>query len=167
MFFIPSELIAILTFPGVIVHEFAHKSACQHVGVPVYEVCYFRFGNPAGYVKHGAVQRYGQAFLIDVAPLIVNSLLAFIIFIFAVNIPESYMQFGLYWLGISIAMHSFPSSGDADNLWKYSKRAWRVTPWALTGFPVVILIKVANILSFIWFDLLYAIGLLVLAGSIF
>jgi hypothetical protein len=58
---------------------------------------------------------------------------------------------------ISIAMHSFPSSGDADNLWEYSKRAGRVTPWALTGFPVVILIKIANILSFVWFDLFYEI----------
>lgn len=93
MCFIPGALIAILTFPGIIVHEFAHKSFCQRVGVPVYEVCYFRCGNPAGYVKHGPVQRYSQAFLIGVAPFIVNSLLAFIIFLFAVNLPEGYMQF--------------------------------------------------------------------------
>lgn len=164
--FIPGEVIAILTFPGIIIHEFAHKIFCQISGVPVYEVCYFRVGNPAGYVKHGAVYGYSQAFLIDVAPFIINSLLAFTIFLFAINIPENFINYVLYWLGISIAMHSFPSSGDADKLWDYSKRSWKVTPLALMGFPIVVLIKIANLLSVVWFDFFYAIGLLALAGEI-
>lgn len=163
--FIPGEVIAILTFPGIIIHEVAHKIFCQIAKVPVYEVCYFRVGNPAGYVKHGAVQGYGKAFFIDVAPFIVNSLLAFIIFFFAVNIPENFVKYVFYWIGISIAMNSFPSTGDADKLWDYSKRAWKVTPWALIGFPVVILIKIANVLSVVWVDFFYAIGLLALAGG--
>jgi hypothetical protein len=68
----------------------------------------------------------------------------------------------LYWLGVSIAMHSFPSSGDADNLWHYSKAAWRHNPLAVLGLPIVILIKIANVLSIIWFDLFYAIALLLI-----
>lgn len=166
MFFIPGEVISVLTFPGVILHEYAHKKFCELLGVQVYEVCYFRFGNPAGYVKHEPVRGYTQAFLIDIAPFLLNTIVAFVIFLFAVHIFESYLQYFLYWLGISIAMNAFPSSEDANNLWEYSKRAWRVTPLALIGFPVVVLIKIANILSVVWFDLFYAIGLLILAGGI-
>lgn len=163
--FIPGEIISLLTFPGVIVHELAHKIFCELAGIQVYEVCYFRLGNPAGYVKHEPVRGYNQAFLVSVAPFLLNSVLAFVIFLFAVHISESYFQYFLYWLGISIAMNSFPSNEDANNLWNYSKRAWKVTPLALLGFPVVVLIKIANVLSIIWFDLFYAIGLLIIAGG--
>jgi hypothetical protein len=40
----------------------------------------------------------------------------------------------------------------------------RRNPLALFGFPVVGLIKLAGILSAIWFDLLYAIALLTLVA---
>jgi hypothetical protein len=59
-------------------------------------------------------------------------------------------------------MHSFPSSEDADSLWHYSKKSWWRNPLAIFGFPVVGLIKLASKLSAIWFDLLYAVALLLL-----
>jgi hypothetical protein len=132
--------------------------------VPVYKTCYFRLGNPAGYVIHGPVDNYGKAFLIATAPFLVNTAVAVILFFIAVIIPLGLITYLLYWLGISIAMHSFPSSEDADNLWHYSKRALRRNPLALFGFPVVGLIKLAGKLSAIWFDLLYAVALLILAA---
>lgn len=49
---IPGFLISILTFPGVIVHEIAHQLFCRICGVAVLDVCYFKAGNPAGYVVH-------------------------------------------------------------------------------------------------------------------
>ncbi len=157
-------LIALVTFPGIILHEWAHKFFCDRTKVPVYKTCYFRLGNPAGYVIHGPVDNYGKAFLIATAPFLVNTAVAVILFFIAVIIPLSLITYLLYWLGISIAMHSFPSSEDADNLWRYSKRALRRNPLALFGFPVVGLIKLAGILSAIWFDLLYAVALLILAA---
>ena len=160
-------LIAILTFPGIIAHEWAHKFCCDRVNVPVYKTCYFRIGNPAGYVIHGPVDSYGKAFLIDISPFIINTLFAFLIFTVAVNASNGMITYLLYWLGISIAMHSFPSSVDADNLWSYSKTVWRANPLALFGFPVVGLIKLAEILSKVWFDLLYAIALLLLVAFLF
>ena len=160
-------LIAILTFPGIIVHEWAHKFFCDRANVPIYKTCYFRLGNPAGYVIHGPVDSYGKAFLIDIAPFIINTLIAFLIFSVAVNVPLGIPTYLLYWLGISIAMHSFPSSRDADNLWSYSKTAWKANPLVLLGFPVVGLIKLAGILNRIWFDLLYAIALLLLVAFLF
>lgn len=160
MLFIPGTLIAILTFPGVIVHEAGHRLFCSLAGVRVYKTCYFRLGNPAGYVIHGPVQSYGAGFLICVAPFIVNTAIALLIFSIASNVSSSAVAFPLYWLGISIGMHAFPSSGDADNLWRYSKAVWRHNPLAVLGFPAVILIKIAAVLSIIWFDLFYAIALL-------
>jgi len=157
-------LTALLTFPGIILHEWAHKFSCNRVRVPVYKTCYFRLGNPAGYVIHGSVDSYGKALIINTAPFLVNTLIALIAFFIAVNASPGPTIYVLYWLGISIAMHSFPSSGDADNLWRYTMIAWRNNPLALLGFPVVSLIKLANILRAIWLDLLYAIALLLLVA---
>ena len=172
MFFIPGFVIAILTFPGVMVHEAGHKLFCHITGVPVYETCYFRVGNPAGYVIHGPVYSYGAAFVISVAPLIVNTATALFIFSIATNVSSPLAVWALLWLGISIGMHSFPSSGDADNLWHESKDTVSAKHgmWALLavfGFPLVILIKAANVLSIIWFDLFYALALFGLATSVF
>ena len=157
-------LIALITFPGIILHEWAHKFFCDRTGVPVHKICYFRLGNPAGYVIHDQIDNYGKAFLIATAPFLVNTTIAVIVFFIAVILPLGLAAYILYWLGISIAMHSFPSSQDADNLWSYSKKAWRRNALVLLSFPVVGLIKLARLLSAIWFDLVYAIALLLLVA---
>ena len=54
MFIIPGVLVSAVTFPGVVVHEAAHMLFCRIRGVAVLDVCFFRFGNPAGYVVHDA-----------------------------------------------------------------------------------------------------------------
>jgi hypothetical protein len=155
-------LIALVTFPGIMLHEWAHKFFCDRTKVPVYKTCYFRLGNPPGYVIHGPIGSFGKAFLIAIAPFLVNTIVALILFFIAVIIPPGLVTGLLCWLGISIAMHSFPSSEDADSLWHYSKKSWWRNPLAIFGFPVVGLIKLASKLSAIWFDLLYAVALLLL-----
>ncbi|MBM3182525.1 MAG: hypothetical protein FJZ83_00655 [Chloroflexi bacterium] len=158
------NIITILTFPGIIVHELAHKLLCDFARVPVHKVCYFRLGNPSGYVIHEQPDSYSKALLIDTAPFFINTLIAVILYSIAIIIPRSSLTYILCWLGISIAMHSFPSSSDADTLWNQSKSSWRENPLALLGFPIVGLIKLAAILSRFWFDLLYATALLVLVA---
>ena len=157
-------LIALITFPGIMLHEWAHKFFCDRTKVPVYKTCYFRLGNPAGYVLHGPVDSYWKAFLISTAPFLINTAIAVILFFIAVIIPRGLAAYILYWLGISIAMHSFPSSEDADNLWGYSKTAFRKNPLALLGFPIVSLMKLAARLSAVWLGLLYAVALLILVA---
>jgi len=149
-----------VTFPGVILHEWAHKFFCDRAGVPVYEVKYFSFGNPAGYVRHGEINRYRDLFLITTAPFLINSLFAIGMFaIRALNL-NSYLNIVLLWLGISFALHAFPSYADAKQLGVRSNRIWEQHPIALIGFPVVIVIVLANLLKFLWFDLIYALLLL-------
>ncbi len=46
------SLTSIVTFPGVIVHEFGHALFCFITRVRVLEICWFRLGDPLGYVIH-------------------------------------------------------------------------------------------------------------------
>lgn len=173
---IPGIVISVLTFPGVIVHEFGHKYFCDKFGVKVHDVRYFRLGNPAGYVLHDIPDKFYKTFFIDVGPFLVNSALAAAVFLViavmnlaaikgfdVTDAPTGPFQWALgffMWLGISIAMNAFPSRHDAKILWKESRRHLsqgdRV---AIIGFPFSVLIWIANILSFVWFDLIYAIAL--------
>jgi hypothetical protein len=155
-------LIALVTFPGIILHEWAHKFTCDRTGVPVLKTCYFRLGNPAGYVIHGPVDNYGKLFLIATAPFLINTTISVIVYLIAVIIPLGLAAYILYWLGLSVAMHSFPSSQDADNLWGYSKKAWRRNPLVLLAFPVIGLIKLGGLVRVVWFDLLWAVALFLL-----
>jgi hypothetical protein len=155
-------LIAIVTFPGIIIHEWAHKFSCDIAHVPVHKTCYFRLGNPAGYVVHGPVHNYGQAVLITTAPFTVNTFIAVIAFLAAVNITDTVTCSILYWFGIAVAMHSFPSREDAGNLWHYTRSALKRNPLVLFMLPLVGIIKLAGLLKAVWFDLLYSVALLLL-----
>jgi hypothetical protein len=157
-------LIALLTFPGVILHEWAHKFSCDRTGVPVLKTCYFRLGNPAGYVIHGPADNYGKAFLIATAPFLINTVFAVVFFIIGVIITQGVVAYILYWLGISVAMHSFPSSQDANMLWSNAKNAWRRNPLVLLSFPVIGLIKLGGLVRVVWFDLLWAVALFLLVA---
>ena len=161
MFFIPGPLITAITFPGVIVHEAAHMLFCKIRKVMVLEVCFFRFGNPAGYVAHGEVGDFTSAFLISVGPLLVNSLLCVLICLPAYypmqvfDVTPLHSLF-LMWVGLSIGMHAFPSNQDASNLMEHAKiAAKKGNPLAMLSFPLVVFIYIANLLSFFWFDLIY------------
>ena len=162
---IPGFLVALVTFPGVIVHEAAHMLFCKLGGVAVIDVCFFRLGNPSGYVIHEEIKSFNTAFLVSVGPFIVNSLLCMIICfpafvpvkVFELTHPLSYF---LLWLGVSIGMHAFPSTGDAKGLLFYAKKAVSsYNPLAVISFPIVVLIYVANLLSFFWADYLYGLAI--------
>jgi hypothetical protein len=77
--------------------------------------------------------------------------------VFGIQDPLSYF---MIWLGISIGMHAFPSTQDASNLWHSARQSVSSgNLLAVIGFPLVIVIYVANILSVFWFDYLYGIAL--------
>ena len=166
MFFIPGVLISIITFPGVIVHEFAHQLFCRLSRVPVFKVCYFRFANPCGYVIHESVESPWKNLIISIGPFIVNSILgAIIIFPAAIDVMEfkdytNPLSLLLAWLGVSILMHSFPSSGDASSLYESVIKNRSVNILIkIVMLPVVGLIYLGAFGSVVWLDLIYAIGI--------
>lgn len=161
MIIIPGWLISIVTFPGVIVHEAAHMLFCRLRGVAVLDVCFFRVGNPAGYVIHEPIEDFTSSLLVAVGPFIVNSLLC-VVFCFPAFVPvrifhqSDPLSYFLIWLGVSIGMHAFPSNQDAQGLWEHAKVAAKgFNPLAILSLPLVGLIIVANLLSIIWFDAIY------------
>ena len=183
---IPGFLISIATFPSVIVHEAAHLLFCKWRNVPVVDVRFFRFGNPAGYVIHAEPADFTSSFLISVGPFIINSLLCIVICLpiyapmrlFGLTDPLLYgsavhvlprinifgqtgpLSYAVLWLGISIGMHAFPSTQDASNLWQAAKAAARGGDLlAIVSFPLVIVIYLANFGSIFWFDYLYGLAL--------
>ncbi len=125
--FFPLQLIAFVTFPGVIVHEMAHRFFCDLIGIPVYEAEYFLIGEKkAGYIRHATTSNVGHQFLISIGPLIINTLLcALLTFPFmivnsvelATQSPYSLVALiAMAWLGFSIGMHAFPSNQDLNVL---------------------------------------------------
>ncbi len=165
MFIIPGILIAILTFPGVIIHELAHRLFCRLARVPVYEVCYFQFKNPCGYVIHEAVDGPWRNLLICVGPFLLNTIIGMVILSpAAVEVIEFHnytdpLALFLCWLGVSILMHAFPSSGDAKALYTSVIKNRNVNLFAKAlVLPVIGLIYAGAVGSIVWLDLLYAVG---------
>jgi hypothetical protein len=163
---IPGFVIAIITFPGVIVHEVAHQLFCRWLGVAVFDVCYFRFGNPSGYVIHEKPRSAGKSLLISIGPFLVNTVLGAV-----VSLPAAIpvIQFGagspldyvLIWLGVSIAAHAFPSTGDARSMWA---AAWSPGSSAfarIAAVPLVALIYLGALGSVFWLDVIYGVGVAV------
>lgn len=166
---IPGWLISILTFPGVVVHEWGHKKFCEWLKVPVYEVVYFQFGNPAGYVLHGETTNYKQTFWVSVGPLVVNSLSTIFIASVALLMPQDgVLMLTLLWVAVSVGMHSFPSNHDMTHILEDSKRALKNSgsPLHYLAFPFVGLIYLANLLKFFWWDFVYAIILIMIGASL-
>lgn len=164
---VPGEFIALLTFPGVIIHEAAHMLFCRWARVPIFDVCFFRFGNPAGYVVHEPPKNFSLAFAISMGPFLVNSLLC-IVFCFPAFVPVRIFErpdpisYFLLWLGLSIGMHAFPSTGDAKVLLNQARgAAQRGNLLAILGVRLAGVIYLANIGRIFWLDLIYgaAIGL--------
>jgi len=164
MFFIPGGIIAAVTFPGVVIHELAHQLFCRYFKVPVYQVCYFRFGNPSGYVVHAQPDKWTKNILIGVGPFFLNSILGAILSfpsalrVFEFKDAASPLDGVLIWLGVSIAMHAIPSTGDAKSMWQAVSGEKASVLAKVIVAPIIGLIYALAIGSVFWLDLLYGIG---------
>jgi len=152
-----------LTFPGVAVHEWAHKIFCKLSGLKVIKAVYFRFGNPSGYVIHEAPRNYLQSFFVATGPIIFNSLLS-VALAYAISWlqPGSYWRFIFLWLAFSVAAHAFPSeedlSGASHDGLDYLKQGSSL--WPLIGFPLIGLMWLAGRFGLI-FRIAFALSLVV------
>jgi hypothetical protein len=158
--FIPGFIISLVTFPGVIVHELAHAAFCKITGTKIHKICFFRLGNPAGYVIHDAPTNLWKHILIAVGPFIFNTTIGILLGLIAHSLHldehhEEWEAMVVYWLAISIAMHSFPSTGDAKSIWRaiWQKEA-PLLP-RIVGTPLVFIIFIGAIGSIIWLDAAY------------
>lgn len=165
MFFIPGVVISAVTFPGVIVHELAHAIFCKLLKIPIYDAKFFQLSNPCGYVVHEPTDKPLKSLLISVGPFLVNTILGAIIMLPAsitlIKFRESgnFLTLLLGWLGISILMHAFPSTGDAEALISSVLKNDQVNfLFKVITFPFIIAIYIGAFGSVVWLDALYAFG---------
>lgn len=158
-----SQIVALLTFPGVVVHEVAELLFCRWLGVAVLDVCYFRFGNPAGYVIPEPSLGVRELLWIGLGPLFVNSLLGALI-AFPSVFPA--LEFGtssvggyiLAWLGISIVTQALPSAETANALW-HALRLHKTSLWMRwLATPLVRFICLVTSGRFVGADLVYGVA---------
>jgi hypothetical protein len=149
---------SILTFPGVVMHELGHKLFCDWTGTRVIKVRYFRFGNPPGYVIHEHAKNLRSAFLIAIGPLLFNTFVCSGITLLAwVTERDSILFFVLLWVGISSGMRAFPSNADATSFLKEVGESRGISFFYFIAFLFASLLRLANLLRYLWFDLWYAI----------
>ena len=157
------QVISAVTFPGVIFHELGHRIFCDLSGVKVLKACYFRFGNPAGYIVHEKPKGFTASFFIATGPFITGSLFALLFYRMGQYYSsDMFWQVLFYWLGFSVAVNCFPSNTDAKSLLRDCNRHIRHNLFAIFGYPFVVLIFLANSLYAVFFDVLYALFLLYL-----
>ncbi len=162
------QLFYLLTFPGVIMHELAHKLMCLWCKVKVYRVSYFNFGNPAGSVEHAEPEKLWHAFFIAIGPIILNSLIAIICskVAFSGLVNEKTFYFFI-WLSYAIGTHAFPSDPDFGNVLEKNRERMKAhSLFAYLAYPIVWSITTLNQHRFLWVNLLYGAILLVLGGVI-
>lgn len=157
---------AILTAPGVIVHELAHALFCLLSGVKIYKINLFRFQKVAGYVVHEEPKGFMSSWLISFGPLIVNSYLA--MFLLAQIRPVyDWRDLLFLYLGVTIALQAIPSTGDAESLWLMANRNFWKNPLVILLYPLVLLLYLLNLLKRFYFDWVYVIFLLYIAQVYF
>lgn len=152
-------LYALLTAPGVIVHELGHAIFCVVAGVKIHKIKLFQFGNPAGYVVHDEPNKFYESILISFGPLFLNSLVALLCFA-RLHAPFlTWQNIALFWLGTAVGLHAIPSTGDAKTLLSTTnRRVWR-NPLLIIGYPFVLLLYLLNILRRLHCDFLFVVAL--------
>jgi hypothetical protein len=164
MIFIPAQLIALLSFPGVIVYEITHKFFCDLMGVRVYKVCYFRYDNPYSYTIHEPITNLGAALLIAIGPFLVGTTLC-IILSFPASILTQTLQTPmdsrnltlLFWISVSIGMHSFPSNQAIAEFQETIQNANAKLHIYIIAKIFNLFLKLISALRAIWIDLIYAV----------
>ncbi len=151
------KILNALTIPGVVIHEYGHKLFCDLTNVKVRKVCYFRFGDTAGYVVHEQPKNFLQSLLIVLGPFIFGSIFAAVCYLYSFFYKGQVTEFIFIWLGFSAAYNSFPSDADAKVLWKETNRHVKQNLLALIGYPFTFFIWLQNRLAWVYVDVFYAI----------
>lgn len=169
---VPGIIVSLITFPGVVVHELAHQICCRICKVPVFKVVYFQMANPTGYVLHETTDNHWHQLFISTGPFLFNTLVGGLIALPA-SLPvftfdnANIFHYLLIYLGVSIAMHAFPSTGDAGSIWQTIKRPEAPLLFKILATPIVGVIYLGALGSMFWLDLAYGIAVAIWLPKLF
>jgi hypothetical protein len=154
------------TFPGVVVRQAIVQLLCFYYQIPVFQVAYFRLWPPGGAVVYEPPASVVTAMALMVGPFVVNSLLGTIMGFSAVfgllEIDGEWtapLDLFLIWLGVSIAVHAFPTLQEAQYFEK--SRTNKSASVQAAGGLVVAAAHMAALSRIVWVDVIYAVGMVV------
>lgn len=157
-------VLALLGFPGIILHELGHQVGCWLTGTRVLQVRYLRLGVPAGYVVHERPASTWRHAVIATGPFLLNSLLAFGAGWVQLQgwwrtDPAWLAPWLLWWLGVAAGMHAFPSLQDATELLDavWSRGAGFLAKLLIT--PVGAVMVLGAFASWVFLDLAWGLAL--------
>lgn len=158
-----SALRQLASAPGVIAHEGAHALACLLTGTRIREICWFRFGDPVGYVVHDRAASATAGVLIGFAPVIVNAGLGAAAAYgpstrLLTGVGWGPLDFVLAWLGLSIAMRAFPSRADAHAMWQAAGSARFGVLKRAAVAPLWLTVQLLSLGSRVWLDLVFGVA---------
>lgn len=171
------QAILLSTALGVMIHELAHKEMAEEFNLNVQEVKYFQMeGGKAGYVKHDTPRTYTGMVAVSIAPFILNTAVAYTAFILGGGYalyhgPETLAHWewlligATLWVGVSAALHAFPSGQDIGNIWTAAKNIWGQTRIPLLQ-PAVAKLKNHNIIFRVILIPIW-IPILIIRGAVF
>jgi len=175
---VSGALVSWLTFPGVVVHELAHKKLCDWSGLRVYSATYQPFlGFP--HVEHDRPRQLTTLFAVSGAPFFINTILSIAAYGFSLWLffqqpitnagwgsqnPKVYAGILMLWFGFSVGVHAIPSLDDVNNIWRGVRENWRESFFALLLAPIVIILYFMSWGKVLWADFIYS---ALLAGSAF
>lgn len=141
-----------VTMPGILIHELAHYFACVVTRTEVLQFSYNDFSSDKdylGFVVHRQPKNYFAEFLIPVAPLVFNVLVANLVAIPLWSSWDSFhfrvWHYPLLYLSLTIAIHGVPSAKDNENLFHASLNALqKYNPFALVGLALACTIGALN-----------------------
>lgn len=106
------KALAILTYPGVILRESLRLLVCRMGGIAVFRARFFTGG-----ILHEKVSTSGAAWSLASIPLLASYALAILLVLpvaLAVHLgAQAWIEYGLLWLGLSLAVQGAPVEEDA------------------------------------------------------
>ena len=159
------------TFPGIVMHELVQQICCWLCRMPVFKVNYFHLDDLEGYVRYERSNNPWKNLIVSMAPFFINTGLGMLITlpaytnIFGFRYMRSMYDFFvflcsliLYWIGLSVLMHAFPSIEDAEVLAECILKNKEVKIFAkILAAPCVGFIYIGEIGGMFWLDLVYGI----------
>ncbi|HRS42990.1 MAG TPA: metalloprotease family protein [Candidatus Diapherotrites archaeon] len=116
-----NEIMHILFFPGIILHETAHALACLIFGVKIKKIKFI--DKSGGYVVHEDSKDY-KIIIISLFPFLFNIFIAIICASIIEFTKEPFYIFLLVWIGISALFFCVPSDQDTNNSFEAIKRTY-------------------------------------------
>lgn len=117
------EILHLLFFPGIILHESAHALACLLLNVPITKIKFA--GKSGGYVIHKDSST-DKIIVIALFPFLFNIFIALLCARVYILESNQVIKFLMLWIGVSALLFSIPSRKDTDNAFTAIKRTFSI-----------------------------------------